>query len=211
MPPPTKPWPSDRRTMPPHRLPMLGLRPPREAASPQTTHCPLLDTTRSRRRTSTRNCAMPTPEERANYMQMLEGKDSETVRQVLYNRRLTMRADQQRLAAPPVGGGQGAIQATGANASSTGGSPRSLNAGEGLGNVNAWPRQGRAANPSPPTIMTFRGRGDVNAAQYDSPAQQGSGPPPLGHSSGYHGDLDTDAASGAGFAVVRPGSVPPGR
>ncbi len=153
-----------------------------------------------------------TPEERANYMTMLEGKDSETVRQALYNRRVTMRADQKRLAAaPPVGGGRGAIQSTGANASFTGGSSRSLNAGEGMGNVNAWPRQGRAANPSPPTIMTSGSAGDVNAAQYDSPAQQGSGPPLLGHSSGYHGDLDADAAPGAGFAVVRPGTVPPGR
>ena len=46
--------------------------------------------------------------------------------------------------------------------------------------------------------------------QYGSPAPQGTGQP-LGHSSGYHANLEIDPLDGAGYASVRSDSAPSGR
>jgi hypothetical protein len=148
-----------------------------------------------------------TPEERANYMNSLEGMHPEAVRQVLYSRRLTMQAVQRQNASLQMNGSRGAIQTAGSSSGPTG---RRLDAGEGLGSMHAWSRPGDA-NQTPPKIIGSGGADDANSAQPDSVAQQGSGAPPLGHSSGYHADLDPDPAQGAGFALVRPGTAPPGR
>jgi len=155
-----------------------------------------------------------TPEERAKQMTLLQGMDPEMVRQILHSRRLAMRAvEQKQFAGPgPDSYSQGAIQRVGAESPAIGGGAiRRVNSGEGLGSLPAWPQQAGNGSLSPPTIVAGGGTDNPNVAQDGGLAPQGTGQAPVGHRSGFHGDIDYDAAGGPGYATTRPGSAPAGR
>ncbi|MGE5194015.1 MAG: hypothetical protein ACM3U2_16085 [Deltaproteobacteria bacterium] len=154
-----------------------------------------------------------TPEERADYAAALKGLQPEAVRKILHSRRLTQRAVQKQreiAAQRPESFGPPVIQTAGAEAPprmETG--IRRAATGEGLGSVSAWPRQAEDAGRAPPNV-SFAGTIDTNPAP-TAPAGQGSGPPPLGHSSGYRVDPGTENTAAGGYALVRPGPASPGR